>query len=98
MEIWECCGIFSALFNCDSEDYHLPFLQKVFPCVPLQDSLNIFQVLNHFGCVYGDANVRFVKIKKIDIVISRNPSLLRGNVFRYDVTFPGSNLAGPLYF
>ena len=28
--IWECCGIFSALFNCDSEFYHkFTFCSKV---------------------------------------------------------------------
>ena len=48
------------LFNCDSEVYHLPFLQKVFPCVTLQVVFNIFRVLNHFGCVYGDDDVSFV--------------------------------------
>ena len=37
-----------------------PFLQKVFPCVTLLVSLNIFQVLNHFGSVYGDDDVSFV--------------------------------------
>ena len=51
---------FSALFNCDREVYHLPFLQKVSPSVSLQVSLNIFRVLNHFGCVYGDDDVSFV--------------------------------------
>ena len=67
--------MFSALFNCDSEVYHLPFLQKVFPCVSLQVSLNIFRVLNHPGCLYGDADVSFVKIKIFHNVISRKPSL-----------------------
>ena len=64
---------------------HLPFLQKVFPCVSLQVSLNIFRVLNHFGCVFGDADVSVVEIKIFHTVISRKPSLLCGNVFRYDV-------------
>ena len=25
--IWECCGISSAVFSCDNQVYHLPFLQ-----------------------------------------------------------------------
>ena len=27
MAIWECCGISSAVFSCDSQVYQLPFLQ-----------------------------------------------------------------------
>ena len=38
-------------------------------------------------------------IKKIfHLVISRKSSLTWVNVFRYDVTVPGSNLAEPMYF
>ena len=46
-----------------NEVYHSPFVQKVFPFVTLQVSLNIFPVLNHFGSVYVDDDVNFVAIK-----------------------------------
>ena len=69
--IWECYGIYSALFNCGNEVYNSPFLQKLFPCVALQVSFNIFSVLNHLGSVYGDDDVSFVQIKNFHTVLSR---------------------------
>ena len=36
------------------------FFKGCFSCVSLQVSLNIFRVLNHFGCVYGDDDFSFV--------------------------------------
>ena len=47
-------------FLCTNEVYHSPFLQKVFPCVTLQVSLNKLRVLNHFRSVYDDDDVSFV--------------------------------------
>ena len=81
-------------FYCDNEVYHLRFL----PCVSLQVSLNIFQVLNHFGFVYGDDDVSFVSIKFFHLVSSMKPSLSCGNVYRYDVPVLRSSLFPFLFF
>ena len=70
----------------------------MFPCVSLQVSLNVFRVLNPFECVYSDDDVSFICSKIFHLVISRKPSLTCVNVFRYDVTVPGSNLVEPMYF
>ena len=44
-------GISSAAFSCDKQVYHLPLLQV---------SLKYFACLNHFGSVYGDADVSLI--------------------------------------